>query len=95
MRKLKVLFMQSQTYFWADSIVHALLMQYFDRGHIQVHVACNYGTRYKRSAAFQAISTIPNVYMRLTLFGSSVHSLSKLTVLKNTAINGIPTLISL
>ena len=37
----RVLFLQSQTFFGADSAIHAQLMQHLNPEEIQVHVACN------------------------------------------------------
>jgi hypothetical protein len=39
----RVLFMQSQTYYGADSRIHGVLMRHFDRRQADVHVALNYG----------------------------------------------------
>lgn len=94
-RRINVLFMQSQTYFGADSQIHGLLMEHFDRNRVNVHVACNTGTAQNPSAAFRALSAIPDLHLRPTRFGTSVNARSKLTVLRETLSEGIPALASL
>lgn len=93
--KINVLFMQSQTYFGADSLVHALLMRYFDRSRVNLHVACNIGLRDAHSPAFAALQRVPNLHIRPTLFGTSVNSLSPQQIIKNTLISSLPTVVDL
>ena len=56
---INVLFMQSQTYFGADSYIHSLIMKELDRSWITVHVACNYGKYRPYSAAPQDTAVTP------------------------------------
>lgn len=93
-RKLKVLFFQSQSYFGSDSMMHSLLMRNYDRGRIEVHVACNYGTSKVKSPSLKALETIPNLHVRPTHFGPTVTAQSKLSIAKDT-VRGIPAVSSL
>lgn len=72
MPKLNVLFMQSQEFFGADSMIHSLLMRYLDRNAVYVFVASNHGHEGARPASFEAIRDIPDVHHRSTQFGPSV-----------------------
>lgn len=72
MSKLNVLFMQSQDFFGADSMIHSLLMRYLDRDAVNVFIASNHGSEGARPASFTAIRTIPGVHHRNTQFGPSV-----------------------
>src|SRR6266498_3975604 len=72
-----VLFMQSQAFFGADSAIHAELMKYFDRSAVEVHVAQTTDEPSDpRMSAFARISAIPNVSIRRTSFGPSVHGMA-------------------
>ena len=37
---IRVLFMQSQSYFGSDSVIHGLLMRSLDRDRFEVYAAC-------------------------------------------------------
>ena len=80
-KPIKILFMQSQTYFGADSRIHALLMEHLDRGKFEVHVAIDEG-RGNRSASFNFISKIPGIHFKPTNFGPSINGLSKIDAMK-------------
>ena len=74
---LGVLFMQSQAFFGADSAIHAELMKYFDRSLVEVHVAVT--TEEPSNPAMSAatrIGAIPNVHVRRTSFGPSIHGVA-------------------
>ena len=73
MAMTRVLFMQSQTYFGADSMIHGLIMANLDRDRYEVHVAVNRGTKYEPSASLRALSAIPDLHMRPTSFGTSIN----------------------
>src|SRR5689334_3214567 len=88
-RKLKVLFFQSQSYLGADSLLHSLLMRYYDRSRFEVHVACNYGTRREKSNSLATLETIPDLHIRPTNFGPTIHSQSKRSITRNIAA-GLP-----
>lgn len=70
---VRVLFMQSQAYFGADSAVHARLMRHFDRHEVAVHVACT-TARVPPPAltALDQLQAIPDVHIRRTNFGPSL-----------------------
>jgi glycosyltransferase involved in cell wall biosynthesis len=73
-----VLFMQSQAFFGADSAIHAELMKYLDRAAVEVHVAVT--TQEPDNLAVSArrrLAAIPNVRLRPTLFGPSIHGISR------------------
>lgn len=72
--KISVLFMQSQPYFHADSQVHEKLMRYLDRNNFEIHVACNPGSKQVVSDALTALNQVPNIQVRPTTFGPSIHS---------------------
>lgn len=67
----RVLFLQSQTYFGADSMVHSLLMRHLDREAFEVEVACNPGTNGRPSPALAKLSTLDDLRLRRTSFGPS------------------------
>ena len=92
---IKVLFMQSQTYYGADSRIHGLLMQYLDRSKVGVHAACNYGTDHQKSASATALEKIKNLNIRPTKFGASIYARPKKEVINETIREGIPSLYSL
>ncbi len=95
MKKINVLFMQSQSYFGSDSMIHSLLMRYLDRSKFDVHVAVNAGTRESPSASFKALQAIPDLQLRPTSFGPSVYSRSRLAVAKEAVTGGLPSAASL
>ncbi len=72
-RRVNILFMQSQTYFGADSYIHSLLMENIDRSWGTVHVACNYGAGPEKSDAAKALERIPDLQIRPTNFGTSIN----------------------
>jgi len=82
--------MQSQAYFGADSLIHSLLMRYLDRGAFDLYVACNAGPQNNRSASYCALSDIPELKIRPTLFGPSVNSRSKTEIAREAIFRGIP-----
>jgi glycosyltransferase involved in cell wall biosynthesis len=76
--RLGVLFMQSQAFFGADSAIHAELMKHFDRREVDVHVACT--TEEPSNPAVSAVrrlSRIPDLHLRPTLFGPSIHGIRR------------------
>jgi glycosyltransferase involved in cell wall biosynthesis len=62
------MFMQSQTFFGADSAQHGLIMRNLDRRRWRVHVACNAGERGAQSSSLQTLLRIPDVHVRPTDF---------------------------
>lgn len=92
-KKINVLFIQSQTYFGADSMIHSLLMKYFDQSEVEVFVACNPGNNFD-SDSFNKLKQIPNIHLRPTYFGYTFDLIEKRSKLvKLMAL--IPTLLSL
>jgi glycosyltransferase involved in cell wall biosynthesis len=89
-QKIKVLFMQSQTYFGADSLIHSLIMRYLDRRKFDVFVACDTGPRDIQSASYQALLKIPDITIRPTRFGPSINSRSKLDIVKEAFFGSLP-----
>jgi glycosyltransferase involved in cell wall biosynthesis len=74
---IRVLFMQSQAFFGADSGVHARYMRHFDRRDVEVHVACTtVRHRIPELSAIDQIRQIPDVHIRETDFGPSVFDTS-------------------
>jgi glycosyltransferase involved in cell wall biosynthesis len=76
-RRIRVLFMQSQSFFGSDSKMHSLLMRDYDRDQVEVHVACARGSRTSPSASLRALSTVPDIALRPTSFGPTVHDRSR------------------
>ncbi|MBO0707822.1 MAG: glycosyltransferase family 4 protein [Candidatus Dormibacteraeota bacterium] len=75
-RPVRVLFMQSQTYFGADSQIHAALMRGLDPAEVRVHAACNTGHD-GDSPSFRALSQIPGLVVRPQTFGPGLDGRSK------------------
>lgn len=93
--RVNILFMQSQTYFGADSYIHSLLMEHLDRSWGQVHVACNYGSGPEKSAAAQALERVPDIRIRPTSFGTSVNSRGRTDIIKDAVTTTAPAMASL
>lgn len=93
-KKIKVLFFQSQGYFGADSMIHSLLMRYYDRSRVEVHVACNPGSRHQKSPALEALETIPDIHIVRTNFGPTLTAQSGSNIARS-LIHIIPALFSL
>lgn len=94
-QKIRVLFMQSQSYFGSDSMIHSLLMQYFDRSRVDVYVAVNRGSQDEPSAAAKALENVRNLHLRPTYFGATLNSRTKMQVSKDFLTTSIPTISSL
>ena len=95
MRKMNVLFMQSQTYFGADSLIHSLLMRHMDRRAFNLHVAVNEGTQEHAPASLQALSRIPALQLRPTNFGTSLNFRSRNQIMQDTLTGALPALQSM
>ena len=93
--KIRVLFMQSQRYFGADSMIHALCMRYLDRRRVQVYAACDGGSPQDRSAAFRALESIPDLAVRRVNFGPTLDAVRTLEVARRALVSGIPSAVSL
>lgn len=67
-----VLFLQSQTYFSADSFLHAEIMRRLDRSRFRVHVALNRSDDSRREMSpRRQLEVIPQLNVRPTGFGAS------------------------
>jgi glycosyltransferase involved in cell wall biosynthesis len=91
----RVLFMQSQTYYGADSRIHGVLMRHFDRSLVDVHVALNYGEGNQKSASAQAMEKIPNLHIRPTRFGTTINERTRMQIVRDTIRSGGASLFSL
>jgi glycosyltransferase involved in cell wall biosynthesis len=72
-RKLRVLFMQSQTFFGADTMIHGVIMRNLNRDRVEVHVACNTGHGKTLPPPAAAFRELPDVYFRATNFGPTLN----------------------
>jgi glycosyltransferase involved in cell wall biosynthesis len=93
--KIRVLFLQSPGDFGSDSMIHGLLMRYFDREHMEVHVACTVGSGHEKPASLKVVETIPDLHLRLTNFGPTVRMRSKPAIVWSTISTGLPALASI
>lgn len=84
---VRVLFMQSQEYFGADSRIHALAMAHLDPDRVEVHVACAVG-RHAASPALEAIGRIDGIAVRPTDFGPTAHGRSRAAVVRDVLRSG-------
>lgn len=66
--KTGVLFLHSQPWFGADSVIHAHLMRHLDRDRFVVHVACTRGDRAGDPVSLSKIREIPDIRLRPTSF---------------------------
>ena len=76
--------MQFQRFFGADTMIHTLLMRYYNRERLEVFLACNPGTAKNSSQPIKELKKIPNLQVRPTNFGPSINNLSKFEALKIT-----------
>jgi len=77
------MFMQSQAWFGPDSLIQAQLMEHLDRSAVDVHVALTtVDEPIEARSAYRQVRTIPNVRIRPTAFGPSIHSVDRATQLK-------------
>jgi glycosyltransferase involved in cell wall biosynthesis len=88
MNHTAVLFMQSQEFFGADSMIHGLIMEYLDRSRYEVHAAVALGSAGSPSASFRKLQTIPNLHLRPTSFGPSINFRSRWQKLRDTFVTG-------
>src|SRR3954468_8365865 len=88
--RTNVLFMQSQSYFGSDSMIHSLIMKNLDRDRFNVHVACNRGTRHEKSPALESLETIPQLHVHPIDFGPSLNAQSARDVARQVVVDGVP-----
>jgi len=75
--------MQSQSFFGSDSMIHSLIMRHLNRSRVDVHVACNLGSREKKSASLLALENISDLHVRPTNFGPSVKARSTPEIMRD------------
>lgn len=92
--KTRVLFLQSSGDYWSVTMIHRLLMQYYDRDRFEVHVACHPGTRAEPSASLKAIETISTIYLHQTNFGPTLYGKPKKELAHLLLKEGLPILVS-
>ncbi|WP_395142906.1 glycosyltransferase family 4 protein [Armatimonas sp.] len=69
----RILFIQSQTFYGADSAIHAQLMEHLDRHKVEVSVACNHRCDANREmTVLDRLKKIPSLTVRPTEFGPTV-----------------------
>jgi glycosyltransferase involved in cell wall biosynthesis len=94
--RVGVLFMQSQTYFGSDSLIHSLIMGNLDRERFEVHAAVNRGTVFDPSASLPALrAAVPDLHIRPTSFGTSINFRSWREKVRDTLVYGPRSLCSL
>src|SRR5713226_2924407 len=94
-KKIGVLFTQAQSGFFAPTMINSLLMRYFDRECIEVHLACTVGTGDEKPPSFKALENIPDLHIRATNFGPTIFRRSKIDIARNTLFAGPGAIISL
>lgn len=72
-----VLFMQSQSFFGADTFVHSLLMRELDRDRFDVHVACTTAGDGGASSVRNRLRLIPHLTVRPVNFGPTLFGRSR------------------
>lgn len=95
MDKIKILFLQADTFYGADTRMHQLIMQYIDKEEFEIHCAIAPGTESAPSPVLQDLQTIPGLHLRPTSFGPTVHEQGRGKVIKNAITQGVPSLFSL
>lgn len=71
--RVPILFLSSAERPGADTFIHMLLMRELDRSRYEVHVALSAGRAGSRTVAYAELSAIPDVHLRPTNFGPSLH----------------------
>ena len=94
-KKIGVLFTQAQSGFFAPTMIHSLLMRYFNRECMEVHLACTIGTGGEKPPSLKALENIPDLHIRPTNFGPTIFRRSKMEIARNTIFGGPPAIISL
>jgi len=94
-QKVRVLFIQTQREFESVASINMLLMRYFDRKHVEVHVAYTASIEQEKTSLFKALTAIPNIYLRPTNFGPAFSQRSKIAIAREMIISGVPTIKSI
>jgi glycosyltransferase involved in cell wall biosynthesis len=89
--RITVLFMQTQTYFGADSQIHASMAEHLDHERFRVIVACNRDVG-AGAESFERFRAIPGIWVVPTDFGRSREGTAGRLQLLLLAVRRIPTL---
>ncbi|HEY7124776.1 MAG TPA: glycosyltransferase family 4 protein [Ktedonobacterales bacterium] len=92
--KIRVLFLQTRSYPWSYTTVHALLMRHFHRERVEVHVAYNPGSRSEPGTVLSVLEAIPDLHLRQAYFGPKVFDKSIKEITKAMLISGPRSVVS-
>ena len=86
---IDVMFLQSQTFFGADSALHAMMLRYFDRHEVSPHVALNTELQPTEGAnAYPRFAALADCRILPTQFGPSVNGASTSQKIRQAVIGG-------
>ena len=85
---VRLLIMQSQDYFGADSRIQAELAGALDKELVEVHVACNAGRRDQPSASLAKFRAIDGIALRPTRFGPTRTGATRVGLLRDAVVQG-------
>lgn len=88
MERLKVLFVQSQTFFGSDSMIHSLIMKELDRDEVDVFIACNPGDGPEVSFSLAALRQLDRVTIIPMTFGPTTNSRKRSEIILSTLAGG-------
>lgn len=94
-QKIRILFIQSQREFESVANINTLLMRYFDHKRVEVHVAYNVSIKHEKTSLFNVLEAIPNIYYRPTNFGPAFSQRSRIYIIREMIISGVPTIMSM
>jgi glycosyltransferase involved in cell wall biosynthesis len=94
-QKVRVLFIQAQREFESVASVNALLMRYFDRERVEVHVAYSASIERDETSLYKVLKDIPNISLRPTNFGPTFSQRSKIGKARELVVNGFQTITSM
>jgi glycosyltransferase involved in cell wall biosynthesis len=94
-KKIGVLFTQAQDGLSAPTKIHGLLIRYFDRECIEVHLACTTGTGGEKPPSLKTLENIPDLHIRPTNFGPTIFRRSMMDIARDTMFTGPQAIISL
>lgn len=84
-RKVRVLFLQSQTVSGSMPAIHNLIMRSLNRERLEVHVACTLGDGTTPSPSAVVLRNLPDIQFRPTHFGPSTHGESWAALVRESA----------
>ena len=88
--KIRVLFMQSQSFFGADSQIHASIMTHLPRPRFEVHCAVARHREGRLDAAADEVRSIPDVHVKATEFGPTLEYQTPKRLAGDIARLGVP-----